>query len=274
MFKPIVGARLATFAAAVVLAGSARADPAGHAYNWRTVPFGGGGFVDGFIYHPRAKNLLYARTDVGGAYRYDFAARRWIPLLDGLSHNDGDLAGVLSMAVDPNAPNKLYLACGLYLGAWARNAAVLRSDDQGASWSKTELPFKLGGNSDGRGAGDRLQVDPNAGGILFLGSNQDGLWKSADGGKSFARAPGYPATNVTLVLFDPGSGPPGVPSPTLYVGSGDGKGGLLVSNDGGASFAPAARVASPSTSPVWTSSSSTSWAICRSPRPAASCCST
>ncbi|QUD90332.1 WD40/YVTN/BNR-like repeat-containing protein [Phenylobacterium montanum] len=236
MFKPIAGARLAMFAAALVLAGSAKADPAIQAYSWRTVPFGGGGFVDGFVYHPKAKNVLYARTDVGGAYRYDFSARRWIPLLDGLSHSDGDLEGALSMAVDPNAPNKLYLACGLYLGDWARNAAVLRSDDQGATWSKTELPFKLGGNADGRGAGERLQVDPNAGQTLFLGSNQNGLWKSADGGQSFAKVSGYPSADVTLVLIDPASGAANAPSRTLYVGAGDSSGHLYVSHDGGASF--------------------------------------
>jgi hypothetical protein len=210
-------------------------------YSWSTVPWGGGGFVDGFVYHPKVKNLLYARTDVGGAYRYDFAARRWIPLLDRLGHDDGDLNGILSIAVDPNDPNKLYLACGLYLGQWAHSAAVLRSDDQGVTWKRTDLGIKLGGNADGRGEGERLQVDPNAGDILYLGSNQDGLWKSADGARTFTRAGGFPGKTVSLVLFDPDSGAPnsgvkGTPSRTIYVGSGDGGGGLYVSRDGGASF--------------------------------------
>ncbi|MFD2783596.1 hypothetical protein ACFS32_24050 [Novosphingobium pokkalii] len=48
-------------------------------YHWQTVPFGAGGFVDGFLYHPRTPGILYARTDIGGMYRYDFEARRWIP---------------------------------------------------------------------------------------------------------------------------------------------------------------------------------------------------
>ena len=207
-------------------------------YVWQTVPWGGGGYVDGLVYHPKVKDLLYARTDVGGIYRYDYVARRWMPLLDALPHADGDMNGILSVALDPNDPNKLYLACGLYLGDWAHNGAVLRSNDQGKTWAKTDLPFKLGGNADGRGTGERLQVDPNDGSLLFLGSNRDGLWKSADGANSFAKVAGFPRSNVTLVLFDPATGAKGAPSPTLYVGSGEEGGGLYVSRDGGATFAP------------------------------------
>ncbi len=230
--------RIAPLAATLALLMPGAAGAADPGYTWRTVPWGGGGYVDGFVYHPRMRNLLYARTDVGGAYRYDVAARRWIPLLDALGHDEGDLNGILSLAVDPNDPGKLYLACGLYLGQWAHNAAVLRSDDQGQTWKKTDLTIKLGGNADGRGAGERLQVDPNAGDILYLGSNQDGLWKSMDGARSFARVGGFPGKAVSLVLFDPNSGSRGAATRTLYVGSADGTGGLFVSRDGGSSFAP------------------------------------
>ncbi|MEO7689592.1 MAG: hypothetical protein ABIS51_09920 [Sphingomonas sp.] len=208
-------------------------------YSWKTVPWGGGGYVDGFVYHPKAPNILYARTDVGGVFRFDFATRRWIPLLDHLSHDERDTNGILSVAVDPNDPGKVFLACGLYLGQWAHNGVVLRSNDQGATWTKTDLPFQVGGNADGRGTGERLQVDPNAGDILFLGSNLNGLWKSADGAKTFAKLGSFPRSGVTLVLFDPRSGSKGAPTQTLYVGSADSGGGLYVSRDGGASFSPA-----------------------------------
>lgn len=213
---------------------SARADvlPPQH-YDFQMVPWGGGGYVDGFVYHPKAKNLLYARTDVGGAYRYDYAAKRWIPLTDGFGRAEGDMNGVLSIAVDPNDPRKLYMACGLYTSSWAGTAFVLRSDDQGTTWQKTALSIKLGGNEDGRGTGERLQVDPNAGEILFLGTNHDGLWKSTDGAKSFGKVSGFPSSSVSLVLFAPASGAKGAPTQTIYVGS---DAGLYVSQDGGMSF--------------------------------------
>jgi len=37
-------------------------------YIWRNVKIGGGGFVSGVMFHPTEPNLVYARTDVGGAY--------------------------------------------------------------------------------------------------------------------------------------------------------------------------------------------------------------
>src|SRR5689334_11803726 len=58
------------------------------AYQWAAAPFGGGGFIPGFVFHPREKGLLYARTDVGGCYRWDAAAGAWIALNDGLGRDD------------------------------------------------------------------------------------------------------------------------------------------------------------------------------------------
>ncbi len=234
MFRRAIGKGLiALLVAAIASPGGAFA--ASQAYTWRSVPFGAGGFVDGFVYHPKKAGILYARTDIGGMYRYDFASKSWIPLLDQLSHDEASLMGVVSMAVDPSQPTKIYAACGEYLAEWAGDGAILRSNDQGATWRKTDLPIKLGGNADARGAGERLQVDPNDGRILFLASNQDGLFKSIDGGVTFAKV-ASPGAHLNLVLFDPSSGAAGQASQTLYVGVSDSNGGLFVSHDGGASF--------------------------------------
>jgi hypothetical protein len=148
--------------------------PAGAPYNWKSVPYGGGGFIDGFVFHPREKGLLYARTDIGGAYRFEPATRSWIPLLDQLTKSQTDLSGVLSLALDPNDPDRLYVAGGLYLGPQARNGALLASADRGATWQIHELPVKLGGNSPGRGSGERLQVDPDNGEICSWAPRRTG----------------------------------------------------------------------------------------------------
>lgn len=218
---------------AVAGAGAAPA-PAAVPYQWQGVPFGAGGFVTGFLFHPRQRGLLYLRTDIGGAYRFDDAAQAWVPLLDHLSKADADLMGVLSLAVDVNEPDRLYAACGLYLDERVRRGALLSSSNRGASWQVHELGFHLGGNSPGRGSGERLQVDPHDGRVLWLGSSRDGLFKSTDRGASF-RPAGFAPRHVSCVLLDPASGAPGNACGTLYVGSHD-QPGLYVSHDFGQSF--------------------------------------
>jgi len=201
------------------------------AYEWRSVPFGGGGYVDGFVYHPREKDILYTRTDIGGLYRYDYATKQWIPLLDHLSRQDGDLMGVLSIALDPANPDKVYAASGLYLNQWSRKGAILRSNDRGRSWQAAEVPIHVGGNADGRGSGERLLVDPRNPMVLYYGSNQDGLWKSTDSGQSFART-GAAQRSFSLVAAAPSD------ASSLWASTADGGGSLLVSRDGGQSFEP------------------------------------
>ncbi|HEX2854029.1 MAG TPA: sialidase family protein [Opitutaceae bacterium] len=207
-------------------------------YVWRDVVIGGGGFVTGLVFHPVEPNLLYARTDVGGTFRWDSSGRRWIPLNDNLSRDHAELLGVVSLAVDACDPERLYLACGSYLPDWGKPAALLWSPDRGVTWEHVPLPFKLGGNSDGRSTGERLQVDPHDGNILFLGSNQNGLWRSADRGRSWSQVTGFPARGVTLVLFDP-RGAKGKATPTLYACASDLKGpAVFRSVDAGATWLP------------------------------------
>lgn len=224
-----------------VLGSAARGAAPAEAYAWRNVAIRGGGYVTGLAFHPREADLLYARTDVGGAYRWDAARRAWLPLNDGIDRANGDLYGVISLALDPRDPARVYLACGAYFSEWARQAAVLRSEDRGATWEIAELPFKLGGNQDGRGTGERLQVDPHDGRHLLLGTNHDGLWRSRDSGREWTQVPGFTPGGVTFVLFDAASGADGHPTPVVYAGAADpAKETLYHSTDGGKSWAPVA----------------------------------
>ena len=236
--------------------------PAAEPYVWHNVVMGGGGFVTGIIPHPRQKGLMYARTDVGGAYRWDDSAQRWIPITDWMGMADASLTGIESIAVDPNDPQRVYVAAGIYNGG---NAAILRSDDQGKTFQRTDVPFKMGGNESGRFNGERLAVDPNQGGILFFGSRHYGLWKSADRGATWQKIEGFPnisttnqtppaaastttgfrprfggfgqqAVGVVSVVFDPASGQPGSPTPTLYAAVATTETNLFCSTDGGVTW--------------------------------------
>ncbi|MEV6183890.1 hypothetical protein, partial [Streptomyces sp. NPDC052015] len=39
-------------------------------YSWKNARVDGGGFVPGIVFNRSEKNLAYARTDIGGAYRW------------------------------------------------------------------------------------------------------------------------------------------------------------------------------------------------------------
>ena len=126
------------------------------AYRFASVRIGGGGFVSGLLYQPAANGLLYARTDVGGAYRWDQIRAQWTLLAHWLPAADNNLYGVDSVAVDPSDANRLYLLTGTYTYLSAGNGAVLISTDRGAHFTRSDLPFPMGGNEQGRNDGERL----------------------------------------------------------------------------------------------------------------------
>jgi photosystem II stability/assembly factor-like uncharacterized protein len=232
----------------------AHAGDVAEAYRFASVRIGGGGFVSGLLYQPTANGLLYARTDVGGAYRWDQIRAQWTPLLDWLPAADNNLYGVDSVAVDPNDANRLYLLTGTYTVPSAGNGAVLISTDRGAHFTRSDLPFPMGGNEQGRNDGERLAVDPNDGRVLFLGSRTAGLWHSVDHGAHWTKVDSFPAiatsastsathasriqpVGIVFVVFDPTSGQPGHPSRTLYAGVSTQDTGLYRSIDGGQHWA-------------------------------------
>ncbi len=226
------------------------------AYTWKNVAIGGGGFISGIVFNTKAPGLVYARTDIGGAYRWDPAGSRWIPLQDWMTPADWNLTGVDAIATDPVDPDRLYLVAGTYTNDWTpQNGAVLRSTDRGATFQVTMLPFKVGGNMPARNMGERIAVDPNDNRILFMGARSgNGLWKSADHGATWTKVTSFPnpgtyvqdpsnpytADNVGVVwvTFDPRSGTAGSPTRTVYVGVADKASPIYRSTDGGATWAP------------------------------------
>ena len=154
----------------------------------------GAGFVSGVVFHPTAKDVRYARTDMGGAYRWDAKAGRWAPMLNWVSYADLNLMGVESIAIDPKNPKVVYLACGTYTAPDVPDGAILRSADGGKTFSVTRVPIKFGGNENGRGNGERLTVDPTKPRRLLLGTRKSGLWRSDNAGANWRRVESFPAT--------------------------------------------------------------------------------
>lgn len=209
------------------------------AYDWQGVRVGGGGFTPGIIFSPVEQGLAWLRSDMGGAYRWDAAMQRWLPLMDHVS--EGSFMGIESLAADPLDAGTVYLAAGMH---WSAPAAILRSTDYGRTWRTTRVPFAMGGNEDGRGMGERLAIDPFDHDRLFYGSRHQGLWASEDAGASWYRAESFPVAGLGLpegrrethgglswVVFDPRH------EGRVFVGSTDpGARQVFRSDDGGTSW--------------------------------------
>ncbi|MFG1757941.1 cellulose binding domain-containing protein [Micromonospora echinofusca] len=229
---------------------------AAEAYAWKNVRIDGGGFVPGIVFNPTEKNLIYARTDIGGMYRWEQGSQSWTPLLDWVGADKWGWNGVVSVATDPVQTNRVYAAVGMYTNDWdPNNGAILRSADKGATWQVTELPFKNGGNMPGRGMGERLAVDPNRNSILYYGAEGgNGLWRSTDFGATWAKVANFPNVGnyradpsdpngyngqnqgLTWVSFDKSTGTAGAATQTIYVGVADKENPVYRSTNGGATW--------------------------------------
>jgi hypothetical protein len=253
--RSLAGAALALLCLSVV----PRAATA-QTYNWQSVRIGGGGYTTGMLVHPSDANTVYVRTDVGGAYRWNSGNNSWTNFTDKNVTSDpatNQYNCVESIAVDPGNVNTLYLAAG----GWGNddNGRIYRSNDKGNTWAGVaNLGTYVNGNMDARWGGERLQVDPNNSSVVYYGTRKNGLYKSANGGASFARHPSFAwngggddwkSYGLTWVACDKNGGTTSVGGQTvtryLYAGvwggttSGNvnyGDGGVYRSADGGQSW--------------------------------------
>ncbi|MER5376630.1 cellulose binding domain-containing protein [Streptomyces sp. NPDC002553] len=236
--------------------GAEKTTVAAESYTWKNARIDGGGFVPGIVFNRKEKNLAYARTDIGGAYRWQQSSKTWTPLLDSVGWANWGHTGVVSLASDPVDPNRVYVAAGTYTNSWdPGNGAVLRSADRGASWQRADLPFKLGGNMPGRGMGERLAVDPHRNSVLYLGApSGKGLWRSTDSGVTWSQVANFPNVGnyvqdpgdtsgyasdnqgIVWVTFDESTGTAGGATRTIYVGVADKDNAVYRSTDAGATW--------------------------------------
>ncbi|MFE9025238.1 cellulose binding domain-containing protein [Streptomyces iakyrus] len=251
-----LAAGLLSGAPSALAAGPPAPKLAADTYTWKNARIDGGGFVPGIVFNRSEKNLAYARTDIGGAYRWQESSKTWTPLLDSVGWDDWGHTGVVSIASDSVDPDRVYAAVGTYTNSWdPKNGAVMRSSDRGASWRKADLPFKLGGNMPGRGMGERLAVDPNRNSVLYLGApSGKGLWRSTDSGATWSQVTNFPNVGnyaqdpgdtsgyasdnqgIVWVTFDESTGTAGNATRTVYVGVADKDNAVYRSTDAGATW--------------------------------------
>ncbi|MCC8135860.1 MAG: 1,4-beta-glucanase [Ruminococcus sp.] len=160
---------------------------------WGSVEIGGGGFVSGII---TGQSAMYARTDVGGAYRYNYETDEWEQLLAFINEEDRGFLSVDALAIDPTDDDTIYMLCGSAYLSDARTA-IFKSTDGGESFTEYDVTdlIQVHGNGDGRQCGEAIAVDPDNPDIIYCGgdvaSGDSALIWSQDGGETWEPVMGY-----------------------------------------------------------------------------------
>lgn len=215
-------------------------------FTFSQVAMGGGGFVSG-VFATSEEGLYYARTDVGGSYRYNKDTQKWEAMSYDISEEDRGLLGIDGLAFGEKDPNKVYMLAGTEYFSNGLTC-LLYSDDYGKTWNRTDLTemIKAHGNGMGRGNGERIAVDPKNSDIVYVGGRTGGMVKSTDGGKTFTALDMGTNTStsngngICSIIIDPKSGDDSACT-TIYAAiSRTQEDNLYKSTDGGATWNPVA----------------------------------
>ena len=237
---------------AALYAASAAAPPSRPSFSYRDVGFDSGGWVTGLYVH-ESTGIVYQRTDVGGAYRSDDGGATWTWLSGNFESADYAWA-TQGLAVNQSDPSGQTVLTSVGSGAPAPSSGVYKSVDGGVTWVRKLSGVAANSNCFTRHASPVLAID-SARPWRVWAAMQQGLWRSTDGGETWApvpefnAAPFYPsgsngcdhgqcATMALVSLVPPGS-PGGAVSPAAlasHVLVGAHIMGLAFSADDGASW--------------------------------------
>ncbi len=168
---------------------------------WKAMRIGGGGFVSGIV---AGKKVMYARTDVGGASKYNYDTAEWEQLLGFINDSDRGLLSVDAMCIDPTDDNTVYFLCGCAYFS-AEKTVVFKTTDGGKTFKEYDVTnlIKVMGNGDGRQCGEAIAVDPDNPKVIYAGGDvtsddksKSALIKSTDGGETWAPVEGYDALGL------------------------------------------------------------------------------
>jgi len=204
-------------------------------HSWKTLPVGSGGFVRGLNIAP--DGTMVARTDTNGAYLYNGSTWNQLATYSSMPNSiiaadplySGD--GTYEIQIAPSNTNIFYM---MYLGY------VFVSSNKGTTWTQTAFTQIQGlSPNDNYGQyGQKMAIDPHNANIVYVGTEANGLFVTANGGTSWSTVSGVPAgtgAGTTGILFYGSGSVVGNVTQTIYAcrnGT-----GVYVSNNGGTSWA-------------------------------------
>ena len=152
--------------------------------NWQTLDVGAGGQITGIDIAP--DDTMVIRTDQYGAYIWN--GTTWQQLVTSTSmpaafvtpDNLGDGAeGVYEIQIAPSNTNILYM---MYEGY------VFQSTNKGETWTQTSFAPVTGADPNNSGIkfdGQKMAVDPANPNIVYVGTPQNGLFVTTNGGATW-----------------------------------------------------------------------------------------
>lgn len=154
---------------------------------WETVKIGGAGFVSGIV---TGQKEMYLRTDVGGAYKYNYEINEWEQIFAFINEADRGYLSVKGIAIDPTDDNTAYFLCGCAYFSDARTV-IFKTTDGGKTFTKSDVTdlIQVHGNGDGRECIEPIAIDPDNPDTIYAGGDvtagKSALIKSTDGGKTW-----------------------------------------------------------------------------------------
>lgn len=141
---------------------------------WQQAGWGGGGFFFAAVHHPTRDGVIYLAGDVNGVYKTEDNGLHWRVINQGIASY-----AVYSLATSPSEPEIVYAAT---------EEGLSKSSDGGEHWRT--LPHT--GPKELRITGERklsiraMAVDPCDGRIVYAASPGGKVYKSLDGGETWA----------------------------------------------------------------------------------------
>ncbi|MBR0142397.1 MAG: 1,4-beta-glucanase, partial [Ruminococcus sp.] len=166
---------------------STSAEDISNTMEWGALRIGGGGFVSSVV---TGQKNMYARTDVGGAYKYNYETDSWEQLFGFLTDADRGLLSVSGIAFDPTDDDTAYFLCGCAYFSDAKTV-IFKTTDGGKTFTEYDVTdmIQVHANGDGRECTEPIAVDPDNPDIIYAGGDVTAgdscLIKSTDGGKTW-----------------------------------------------------------------------------------------
>ena len=195
------------------------AGPDQYGTTWHDLKIGAGGLISGIAIAPDGTKVI--RTDTYGAYLW--TGTQWQQLVTSASlpstlPNTQIGQGVYEIQVAPNNTNVFYMMFGGY---------VFKSNNRGATWTQTPFSQVAANPNDyTKQEGPYIAVDPVNANVAYVGTPNNGLWATSDGGNTWSHIAAVGTSTIfsgnqqgggELIAFDPTSSVGGGKTQGIYV---------------------------------------------------------